>query len=63
MIYAGQSVALTRANSYTLITSVKSVKPFGQDKIQVELSNGIRFITDKTVKVLKYKNNYSIQFL
>ena len=63
MIYTGQSVALTRANSHTLITSVKSVKPFGQDEIQVELSNGIRFITDKTIKVLKYKNNYSIQFL
>ena len=63
MIYTGQSVALTRANSQTLITSVKSVKPFGEDQIQIELVNNIRFITNKSVKVLKYKNNYSIQFL
>lgn len=63
MIYAGQSVALTRAKSYTLITSVKSVQPFGNDKVQIELSNGFRFITDKTTKFIKYKNNYSIQFL
>lgn len=63
MIYVGQSVALTRANSHTLITSVKSVKPFGEDQIQIELANNIRFITNKSVKVLKYKNNYSIQFL